>query len=211
MLAAHAGCEARSPAVTERAMRGELDFAESLRDRVALLEGLDASALWTRCTTSSSSPRGPHHWCARSSGSATASRSSAAGSPSSPTGSPQTSASTSPVANELEVVDGRLTGRLVGDDRRPGRQGGRAAPVRRRVRCPGERDDRDRRRRERPRHAQRRRTRHRVQRQARRAGGRPRVGERPLHGRVLYLLGISREEIVAADAEAGITTPAPPV
>jgi len=28
---------------------------------------------------------------------------------------------------------------------------------------------------------------------------------------IMYLLGISREEIVAADAEAGIVTPAPPV
>ncbi|MYM36652.1 phosphoserine phosphatase SerB [Duganella sp. FT94W] len=31
--------------ITEAAMRGELDFAESLKRRVALLEGLDASAL----------------------------------------------------------------------------------------------------------------------------------------------------------------------
>jgi phosphoserine phosphatase len=31
--------------ITEAAMRGELDFAESLRRRVALLEGLDESAL----------------------------------------------------------------------------------------------------------------------------------------------------------------------
>jgi len=31
--------------ITEAAMRGELDFAESLRRRVALLEGLDATAL----------------------------------------------------------------------------------------------------------------------------------------------------------------------
>ena len=28
---------------------------------------------------------------------------------------------------------------------------------------------------------------------------------------IMYLLGISREEIEAADAEAGIVTPAPPV
>ena len=45
MLAAHAGCEAEVARVTELAMRGEVDFAQSLRDRVALLEGLDASAL----------------------------------------------------------------------------------------------------------------------------------------------------------------------
>jgi phosphoserine phosphatase len=45
MLAAHAGCEAEVARVTEEAMRGDLDFAESLRRRVALLEGLDASVV----------------------------------------------------------------------------------------------------------------------------------------------------------------------
>jgi phosphoserine phosphatase len=45
MLAGHAGREAEVAAVTERAMRGELDFAESLRHRVARLEGLPVSAL----------------------------------------------------------------------------------------------------------------------------------------------------------------------
>ena len=46
LLAAHAGCEAEEVAeVTERAMRGELDFAQSLRAAGALLAGLDASVL----------------------------------------------------------------------------------------------------------------------------------------------------------------------
>ncbi|HEX7716148.1 MAG TPA: ACT domain-containing protein, partial [Marmoricola sp.] len=45
MLAAHAGCEAEVARVTAAAMRGEIDFAESLRERVALLAGLDASCL----------------------------------------------------------------------------------------------------------------------------------------------------------------------
>lgn len=45
MLAARAGCEEQVREVTERAMRGELDFAESLRQRVAVLEGLPASVL----------------------------------------------------------------------------------------------------------------------------------------------------------------------
>ena len=45
MLAAHAGYEAEVAEVTERAMRGELDFEESLRSRVALLAGVPASAL----------------------------------------------------------------------------------------------------------------------------------------------------------------------
>ncbi|MEV1171184.1 phosphoserine phosphatase SerB [Nonomuraea sp. NPDC049784] len=42
LLAAHAGCLEEVARVTEQAMRGELDFAESLRRRVALLEGLPA-------------------------------------------------------------------------------------------------------------------------------------------------------------------------
>ncbi|MFT4043078.1 MAG: phosphoserine phosphatase SerB [Gordonia sp. (in: high G+C Gram-positive bacteria)] len=45
MLAAHAGREAEVAAVTEAAMRGELDFAESLHQRVAALAGLDARVL----------------------------------------------------------------------------------------------------------------------------------------------------------------------
>ena len=45
MLAAHAGKEAEVKDVTDRAMRGELDFEESLRERVAVLEGLDASII----------------------------------------------------------------------------------------------------------------------------------------------------------------------
>ncbi|RAG81043.1 phosphoserine phosphatase SerB [Streptacidiphilus pinicola] len=45
LFAAHAGCEERVAEVTAAAMRGELDFAESLRARVALLEGLDASVV----------------------------------------------------------------------------------------------------------------------------------------------------------------------
>jgi phosphoserine phosphatase len=45
MLAAHVGCEEQVREITEAAMRGELDFAESLRRRVALLEGLDEKVL----------------------------------------------------------------------------------------------------------------------------------------------------------------------
>jgi phosphoserine phosphatase len=45
MIAAHAGCEAQVAAVTERAMRGEIDFATSLHERVALLAGVPESAL----------------------------------------------------------------------------------------------------------------------------------------------------------------------
>ncbi|HET9944728.1 MAG TPA: phosphoserine phosphatase SerB, partial [Actinomycetes bacterium] len=45
MLAEHAGCAPEVAAVTERTMRGELDFAESLRARVRLLAGVPATAL----------------------------------------------------------------------------------------------------------------------------------------------------------------------
>jgi len=40
LLADHAGTRPQVEAVTERAMRGEIDFAESLRERVATLAGL---------------------------------------------------------------------------------------------------------------------------------------------------------------------------
>jgi len=45
MIAAHAGFEDEVARITESAMRGELDFAESLVARVALLRGVEASAL----------------------------------------------------------------------------------------------------------------------------------------------------------------------
>jgi phosphoserine phosphatase len=43
LLAAHAGAREQVAAITESAMRGELDFAESLRARVATLAGLPTS------------------------------------------------------------------------------------------------------------------------------------------------------------------------
>ncbi|MFJ3956626.1 phosphoserine phosphatase SerB [Arthrobacter sp. NPDC090010] len=45
LIAAHAGKEAEVAAVTEAAMRGELDFAQSLHQRVAQLAGLPVSVL----------------------------------------------------------------------------------------------------------------------------------------------------------------------
>ncbi|MGC5617101.1 phosphoserine phosphatase SerB [Georgenia sp. Z1491] len=45
LVAAHAGVEDEVAAVTERAMRGELDFRASLEERVALVAGLDAAAV----------------------------------------------------------------------------------------------------------------------------------------------------------------------
>lgn len=45
LLAEHAGRKAEVAAVTERAMRGELDFAQSLQERVATLAGLPERVL----------------------------------------------------------------------------------------------------------------------------------------------------------------------
>lgn len=45
LLAAQAGVQDRVAEITERAMRGELDFASSLRERVSLLEGLPDSVI----------------------------------------------------------------------------------------------------------------------------------------------------------------------
>jgi phosphoserine phosphatase len=45
LLAARAGCAEQMAKITDAAMRGELDFATSLRERVAMLAGLDEAAL----------------------------------------------------------------------------------------------------------------------------------------------------------------------
>lgn len=47
-LADFAGLKAKISAITERAMRGELDFEDALTERVSMLKGLDLSAL-ERC------------------------------------------------------------------------------------------------------------------------------------------------------------------
>ena len=44
-LAMRAGVGEQVKAITERAMRGEIDFCESFRERVALLKGLDVSVM----------------------------------------------------------------------------------------------------------------------------------------------------------------------
>lgn len=45
LLAEEAGCSDQVAGITERAMRGELDFEGSLRERVRLLKGLDQAAI----------------------------------------------------------------------------------------------------------------------------------------------------------------------
>jgi phosphoserine phosphatase len=45
LLAAHTGAHDAVADITDRAMRGEIDFADSIKERVALLAGLDASVI----------------------------------------------------------------------------------------------------------------------------------------------------------------------
>ena len=114
MLAARVGAEAAVAEVTEAAMRGELDFAESLHRRVATLAGLPASVLddvaeqieltpGARTTLRTLRRLGYH--CGIVSG-----------------GFRQVIEPLAHelmmdfvAANELEIVDGKLTGRVIGD------------------------------------------------------------------------------------------------
>jgi phosphoserine phosphatase len=114
MLAARAGAEAEVREVTEAAMRGELDFAESLRRRVAVLAGLPESVLdevaaeleltpGARTTIRTLKRLG--HRCGVVSGGFTRVIA----------GLVEELGLDFAAANELEVVDGRLTGRVVGE------------------------------------------------------------------------------------------------
>ncbi len=210
MLAAHAGVEAEVARVTEAAMRGELDFAESLHHRVALLAGVPASALdevyrdlvlAPGARTMVRTLRRLGYRFALVSG-----------------GFSQITDRLArdlhidfARANELEIVDGVLTGRIVGPvvDR-----AGKATALREFAAACG------------------------VSEEAVIAIGdgandldmlnaaglgiaynaKPMVRDAadtavnvPYLDAIVYLLGISREEVEAADAAAGIVTPAPPV
>ncbi|ONI69353.1 phosphoserine phosphatase SerB [Kribbella sp. ALI-6-A] len=114
MLAAHAGREAEVAAVTEQAMRGELDFAESLRHRVARLEGLPATALDEVYDAIQLAPgartlvrtlkRLGYQFAIVSGGFSQITDKIAAD-----------LGIDYAAANELEIVDGKLTGKVVGD------------------------------------------------------------------------------------------------
>ena len=210
MLAAHAGCEAEVARVTELAMRGEIDFAQSLRDRVALLEGLDASALDKvyddlvlapgARTTVRVLKRLGYRFAMVSGGFSQLTDRLA-----------EELGIDFSVANELEIVDGKLTGRVVGAviDRAAkaaalrtfAEQSG--VPVQATIAIGDGANDLD---------------------MLNAAGlgiafnAKPVVQEAahasvnvPYMDAILYLLGISREEVVAADAEEGVTTPEPPI
>lgn len=114
-IADMAGVKPAVAAITEAAMRGEIDFTESLSRRVALLEGLEASALERVFAERLRLNPGAHELIARlhSAGITTVLVSggftffterlrSALG-------------FDHAVANELEILDGKLTGRVLGE------------------------------------------------------------------------------------------------
>jgi phosphoserine phosphatase len=210
LVGGHAGCLDDVARVTEAAMRGELDFEQSLRERVALLKGLDASALDRVYDDIVLAPgartmvrtlkRLGYRFAIVSGGFSQVTDRIAAD-----------LGIDFAAANDLEVVDGRLTGRIVGDvvDR-----AGKAAALRRFAEQAGVTtaatvaigdgaNDLD---------------------MLSAAGlgiafnAKPVVQKAadtsvnvPYLDAIMYLLGISREEVEAADAEAGYTTPSPPV
>ncbi len=210
MLAEHAGCLDDVARVTEAAMRGELDFEQSLRERVALLEGLDAGALDKVYDAIVLSPgartlvrtlkRLGYRFAIVSGGFTQVTDRIAAD-----------LGIDFAAANELEVVDGKLTGRIVGPvvDR-----AGKAEALRRfaaevgvsqaaTVAIGDGANDLD---------------------MLAAAGLGVAFNAKPVVQRaadtavnvpyldaIMYLLGISREEVEAADAEAGFITPEPPL
>lgn len=63
LIAAYANIEDKVAEITERAMNGELDFNESLRERVLLLKGIDATTLWDELKEKIEITRGARDLC----------------------------------------------------------------------------------------------------------------------------------------------------
>lgn len=113
LLAAHAGKEAEVAAVTAAAMRGELDFAQSLHTRVATLAGLDASVLEAVSAAVLLTPGAANLIInARANGHVVAAVSGGFSQVLAPLA--QSLPLDYSLANELEILDGKLTGKVVG-------------------------------------------------------------------------------------------------
>jgi phosphoserine phosphatase len=210
MLADHAGCGPEVARLTEAAMRGELDFEESLRSRVSLLEGVEAACLDSVYDSLELAPgartlvrtlaRLGYRFAIVSGGFSQI--------------TDRLSADLGihfARANELEIVDGKLTGKIVGDvvDRAGKAEALRqfaaeaGVPPQAVIAIGDGANDLD---------------------MLNEAGlgiaynAKPVLQDAadtsvnvPYLDAIMYLLGISREEIEAADAEAGIVTPSPPI
>ncbi|MGW5718057.1 phosphoserine phosphatase SerB [Amycolatopsis sp. NPDC003865] len=114
MLGAHAGVEPEIREITEAAMRGELNFTESLERRVALLEGLPATAIDEVAASIELTPgaRTTIRTLKRmgfKTGVVSGGFTQVIG------GLVDELGLDFAAANELEIVDGKLTGKVVGD------------------------------------------------------------------------------------------------
>ena len=198
-------------AMTEQAMRGEVDFAQSLRDRVALLEGLDESALDKVYDDLVLAPGCPDHGARAPSARVPLRRGQRRVHPAD---RPARGGSRHRLRDRQRARDRRRQA-----DRPAGRsvvdRAGKAdalRDVRRAERAARAVDDRDRRRCQRPRHAQRRRPRHRLQRQAGRPGGRPTPrSTSPTWTRSSTCSGSAARRSSPPTPRTGVTTPEPPV
>jgi phosphoserine phosphatase len=113
-LADYAGIKPEIAAITERAMAGELDFAEALKARVALLKGLSEEVI-AQCLTERVRPMPGAEILVRTMAEWGAHRVLVSGGFTSFTGPVAGVIGFAEVhANVLEIRDGRLTGRLVG-------------------------------------------------------------------------------------------------
>ena len=210
MIAAYVGHESEVARITEAAMRGEIDFEESLRSRVRMLEGVDATALDKVYDAIVLAPgartlvrtlkRLGYRFAIVSGGFSQITDRLAA-----------ELGIDFARANELEIADGKLTGRIVGDViDRAGKANAlrefaaRSGLTERSVIAIGDgANDMD---------------------MLNAAGLGVAYNAKtivqdaadtsvnvPYLDTIMYLLGISREEVEAADAEAGIVTPEPPI
>lgn len=101
--------------ITEAAMRGELDFSESLRKRVALLKGLDENALQRVIDERLQLNPGAQAWIATCKANNIKTMVVSGGFTFFANHVKDVLGLDYAVSNELEIVDGKLTGHLVGD------------------------------------------------------------------------------------------------
>ena len=114
-LADYAGIKPEIAAITERAMAGELDFADALKARVALLAGLHEDVI-AQCLAERVHPMAGAETLVRTMVDWGAHSVLVSGGFSSFTGPVAKMIGLAEVhANDLEIVDGRLTGQLIGD------------------------------------------------------------------------------------------------
>lgn len=102
-------------AITESAMRGEIDFATSLRKRVALLKGLNQVALRRVIDQRLQANPGAHEWVAACKANNIKTMVVSGGFTLFANYVKDTLGLDYAVANTLEIVDGQLTGNVLGD------------------------------------------------------------------------------------------------